>query len=113
MPFKDISYVKLWRPICLAEWDHFYYFCKGHFEKLFCKIILKLDQWFRRFSCLQLCQPIYLTEGDHLYNFCEGHFGKQFCKIILNFDQWFRRYFLSTALAAHTFDGRGPFVQLW
>ena len=45
--FKDISYLELWSPCCLAEWSHEYKFGKGHYEEQFCEIILNLDQWFR------------------------------------------------------------------
>ena len=48
MSFKDISYLELWRPLCLAEQNHLCNFCRGHQEKQFCEITLNLDQWFRR-----------------------------------------------------------------
>ena len=44
---KDISYLKLWSPCCLAEWSHLYNFGKGQYKEQFCEIILNLDQWFR------------------------------------------------------------------
>ena len=48
MRFKDISYLELWQPFCLSEWNHLCNFGKGHYEEHFCEIILNLGQWFRR-----------------------------------------------------------------
>ena len=48
MPFKDISYLELWQPFCLLEWNHLFQFGRGHYEELFCGIILNLGKWFRR-----------------------------------------------------------------
>ena len=49
MSLKDISYLELWLPLCLAERNHLNtQFCRGHHEKQFCELILNLDQWFRR-----------------------------------------------------------------
>ena len=48
MSFKDISYLELWRPFCSAEQSHLCNFGRGYHEEKFCKIILNLDQWFRR-----------------------------------------------------------------
>ena len=48
MPFKGISYLELWLPFCSAERNHLCKFGRGHYEEQFCKIILNLDQWFRR-----------------------------------------------------------------
>ena len=48
MPFKGISYLKLWQPFCSVERNHLYNFGKGYQEEQFCEIILNLGQWFRR-----------------------------------------------------------------
>ena len=48
MSFKDISYVELWWPFCLAEQNHLCNYGRRYQEKQFCEIILNLDQWFRR-----------------------------------------------------------------
>ena len=48
MSFKDISYLELWWPLCLAEWSHLCNFGRDHHEEQFCYIIFNLDQWFRR-----------------------------------------------------------------
>ena len=50
LPFKDISYLQLWRPLCSAEQNHLGNFGRGHFEEHFCEIILNLDQWFKKRS---------------------------------------------------------------
>ena len=49
MPFKDISYQELWRPICSAERNHLWgIFGRGLYEEQLCEIILNLGLWFRR-----------------------------------------------------------------
>ena len=35
MSFKDISYLELWWPLCLAEWNHLLNFGIGHSDKSF------------------------------------------------------------------------------
>ena len=45
MSFKDVSYLQLWQPFCLAEWHHLCNFGKGHYKEYFCEI-LNLDKWF-------------------------------------------------------------------
>ena len=52
MSFKDISYLELWRPLCLVEWNHLCNIGRMHHEEQFCEIILNMDQWFRR-CCLK------------------------------------------------------------
>ena len=47
MPFKDISFLELWQPFCLAEQNHMCYFGRWCYEEQFCEIILNLGQWFR------------------------------------------------------------------
>ena len=44
MSFKDISYLGLCRPLCLAEPNHLSNFGRGHHKEHFCEIILNLDQ---------------------------------------------------------------------
>ena len=44
MPFKDISYLKLWWPFCSAEHNNLCNFGIGIHEEHFCEIILNLDQ---------------------------------------------------------------------
>ena len=48
MSFKDISYLELWQPLCSTNRNHLCNFDRRHHEEQFCKIILNLDQWFRR-----------------------------------------------------------------
>ena len=54
MLFKDISYLELWQPLCSVDWNHLCNIWRIHHAKLFCKIILNLDQWFRRKSGLKV-----------------------------------------------------------
>ena len=48
MSFKDISYLELWQPLCSADQNHLYNFCRRYDEEQLCEFILNLDQWFRR-----------------------------------------------------------------
>ena len=48
MPFKDISYLELWRSFCSAERNHLCNFGGGYNKEQICKIILNLSHWFRR-----------------------------------------------------------------
>ena len=48
MRFKDISYLKLWRPFCSAERNHLCKFGRRHHEEKFCEIIFNLDPLFKR-----------------------------------------------------------------
>ena len=48
--FKGISYLELWQPFSIAEWDHLCNFGRGYHEEQSCEIILNLDQRFRRRS---------------------------------------------------------------
>ena len=48
MPFKGISYLELWQPLCSAKRNHLCNFGKGYQEEPFCEIILNLGQWLRR-----------------------------------------------------------------
>ena len=54
MPFKDISYLELWKPFCSAEQNHFCNFGKRCYEEQFCEIILNLDLWLRKKCCLKI-----------------------------------------------------------
>ena len=47
MPFKDISFVELWQPLCSVEQNHLCNFGRGFYEEQFCEIILNLSQWVR------------------------------------------------------------------
>ena len=48
VPFKDISYLELWRPFGSAERNYLCNFGRWYKEEQICEIILNLDQWFRR-----------------------------------------------------------------
>ena len=48
IPFKDISYLELWRPFCLAGQNRLCNFGRGNQEEQLCEIIFNLDQSFRR-----------------------------------------------------------------
>ena len=120
MPLKSISYLELWWPFCSAEWNHLCNFDRGFNEEQFCKIILNLDQWFRRswlidISYLELWWPFWIMEQNHLCNFTRGLYGEQLCEFIFNLGQWIRRCrlkdFLSGALAALLFGGAKLFMQ--
>ena len=92
MWFKDISYLELWRPLCLAEQNHLCNFVRGHHEEQICEIILNLDKLsFKDISYLKLWWPLCYAEQNHLCNFRRGHHKEHFCEIIKNLDQWFSR----------------------
>ena len=48
MSFKDISYLKLWRPFCYVEPNYLCNFGRVYKEEQLCENIFNLDQWFRR-----------------------------------------------------------------
>ena len=54
MPFKEISYLELWRPLYSVDLNHLCNFGRRHHEEQFCEIILNLDQWCRRKCCLKV-----------------------------------------------------------
>ena len=62
--FKDISYLEIWWPLCLAEQNIRANLVEGIIQ--FCEIILNLDQWFRRRCHLFLIKSficVILVEG--------------------------------------------------
>ena len=65
MRFKDISYLELWRPFCLAELNHLCNFGRRHHEEQFCEIILNSDQWFKR-RCLLKIFLIWSSGGPRV-----------------------------------------------
>ena len=89
MAFKDISYLELWRPFCLAERNHLCNFGRGYYEEQLWEIILNLNQWFRRrglikdISYLELWWPFCSAGLNHLCNFDVGYQEEQFCGIII------------------------------
>ena len=49
MSEKNISYLELWQPLCLTEWNHLCNFdLRRYHEEQFCEIILNLDKWLSR-----------------------------------------------------------------
>ena len=46
--FKDISYLELWQSLCSVDWNRLCTIGRRYHEEQFCKIILNLDQRFRR-----------------------------------------------------------------
>ena len=48
MPFKDISYVEFWRPLCSEDQNLLCNFGRRFHEEQFCEIILNFALWFRR-----------------------------------------------------------------
>ena len=39
MLFEDISYLELWQPSCLTEWNKLGNFDRGHFEEHFEEVV--------------------------------------------------------------------------
>ena len=54
MSFKNISYLELWQPLCLVDWNHLCNIGRRHHEEQPCEIILDLDKCFRRKCCLKV-----------------------------------------------------------
>ena len=54
MPFKDFSFLELWRPFCSAERNHLCNFGRRYQEEQFCEIIFTLDQGFSRRCLLEI-----------------------------------------------------------
>ena len=52
-PFKGISNLDIWQPLCSAECYHLCDFGRGYQEEQFCENILNLCQWFRSRCCLK------------------------------------------------------------
>ena len=105
--FKDISYLELWQPFCLAEQNNLCNYARGHYEKHFCEIILNLDQWLKRklfkiFLIYSSGSPLVQLSRTICAILVEV-IMRNICEIILNLDQWFRRIsglkILSRALA--------------
>ena len=78
MPFKDISYLELWRPFCSVEQNHLCNFDRRHQEEQFCEIILNLDQGFKRRCYLKIfliwssCGPFVQRSGTICAILVEG-----------------------------------------
>ena len=63
-------------------------FGRGQHEDHFCKIILNLDQWFRRFYLkIFLIYIPFSAERNRLCKFGRGHHEEHFYEIILNLNQ--------------------------
>ena len=79
MPFKDISYLELWRLLCSAKKNNsviFFYFGPVVQEEMLFKGIFLSGA---------------LASRNHLCNIGRGYYEKQFCEVILNLGQWFGR----------------------
>ena len=72
MPFKDISYLKFWWPLCSAERNHLCSFGPGRYEEYFCEIILnyfefgpvvQMEMLFKDISYLKLWWPFIQWSG--------------------------------------------------
>ena len=121
MPFKDISYLELWQPLCSVDWKHLCNIGRRNHEEQSCEIILKFgpvvqeEISFKGISYLEFWQPFRSAEHNHLCNNGRGYSEEQFCKLIWNLSQWYRRYclkdFLSGALAALLVSGAEPFMH--
>ena len=89
MLFKDISYLELCRPFCLAQRNHLSNFGKGH-----CEIILNLAQWFRRCHLKDFLSralvALMFVRAEPFAQFGRMHYVEHFCEFILNFNQWFK-----------------------
>ena len=68
MPFKDISYLEPWQPLCSGDRNDLCNFGRRHPEEQFCEIIKKLTLWFeKKFSLKDFS---YLEVWRSLTNLC-------------------------------------------
>ena len=97
MLFKEISYLELWQPFCSVERKHLCNFGRGYYEKLFCDIILNLDQWLSRKCNLEIFLiyspgSLFVQRSKIICaNFDKECYEEHFCENILNLGQLFRR----------------------
>ena len=80
MPFKDISYLELWRPFCSVGWNHLCDFGRWYQEEHFCEIIFPVVQEemsFKDISYLELWRPFCSAERNSLSNSSRGHYEEQ------------------------------------
>ena len=65
MPFKAISYLDLWQPLCSVDWNCLCNFGRVHHEEQFCEIILNWtsgpggDVVYRHFLSRDLVAPLF------------------------------------------------------
>ena len=93
MPFKDISYLELWWPLCLLSRTIYAIFLecimrnmlRNYFEF---GLVVHEEMLLRNISYLELWQPFCSAEKNHLCNFGRRYYEYQFCEIILNLDEW-------------------------
>ena len=65
MPFKDIFYLELWRPFCLAEWNQLCNYTRGPNEEHFdFRPVVQED-----ISYLELWQPFCSAEQNPFVQF--------------------------------------------
>ena len=123
MPFKEISYLELWRLFCSAKRKHV---CNILEEGIKRNNSVKLfwiwtsgsgGDVFWKNSYLELLRPYCSVAQNHFCNFERRHHGKHSSEVIWHLDQWFRRCCLKDllfwALAAIPFSGAEPFMQFW
>ena len=96
MPFKAISYLDLWEPLCSVDWNCLCNFGRVHHEEQFCEIILNWtrgpgDVVLRPFLSRDLVASLFNRAVEPLCNFGRGYYEEQFCEIIFNLDQWLWR----------------------
>ena len=68
-------------------------FGRGHYEKLFCEIILYFNQWFRRRCRLKYffstaLATLFSPKAKQLCNLIRWYYGEHFFEIIVNLDQY-------------------------
>ena len=72
MPFKDIFYLELWRPFCLAERNQLCNYTRGpNVEHFDFRPVVQKD-----ISYLELWQTFCSAEQNHLCNFGRVHHGE-------------------------------------
>ena len=97
MSFKVISYLELLLPLVSMDWNPLCSIGRRHHEEQYCKIILNLDQWFKRKCRLKVFliwssgSPFVQQSITICAIFGRGYSGEQFCEIIT---QWNRTIYV-------------------
>ena len=73
MSLKDISYLVLWWPYCLAEQNHLCNFGTGHQVNIFGIWTSGSGGDVLKYFHLELWQLLCSVDQSHLYNFGTGH----------------------------------------
>ena len=88
MPFKVLSYLELWWPLCSAERNHLCSFGPGFYEEHFCEIynfefetVVQKEMSFKDISYLEVWLPFFQRSGTICAISIEGIMRKDYVKL--------------------------------